>query len=95
MRLSDYEKSVIFKAITAEDANAKVFLFGSRADDNARGGDIDLLVLSQHFDKQKLRAARWRILEQLGEQKIDIIASADGSEPFVQLIKPTAEELSL
>ncbi|OZB42541.1 MAG: DNA polymerase III subunit beta, partial [Alishewanella sp. 34-51-39] len=37
------------------------------------GGDIDLLVLSQHFDKQKLRAARWRILEQLGEQKIDII----------------------
>lgn len=46
------------------------------------GGDIDLLVLSQHFDKQKLRAARWRILEQLGEQKIDIIASADGSEPL-------------
>lgn len=95
MRLSDYEKSVIFKAITAEDANAKVFLFGSRTDNNAKGGDIDLLVLSQHFNKQKLRAARWRILEQLGEQKIDIIASVDGLEPFVQLIKPTAEELSL
>ncbi|CAM5209859.1 nucleotidyltransferase domain-containing protein [Alishewanella longhuensis] len=69
MRLSDYEKSVIFKAITAEDANAKVFLYGSRTDNNARGGDIDLLVLSKHFNKQKLRAARWRIVEQLGRAK--------------------------
>ncbi|CAM5193390.1 nucleotidyltransferase domain-containing protein [Alishewanella longhuensis] len=69
MRLSDYEKSVIFKAITAEDANAKVFLYGSRTDNNARGGDIDLLVLSKHFNKQKLRAARWRIVEQILESK--------------------------
>lgn len=95
MRLTDYERSVIFSAITAEDANAKVFLFGSRTNDSAKGGDIDLLVLSNTFNRQKLRAARWKIQEQLGEQKIDIITSTDGNEPFVKLIQPTAEELTL
>lgn len=95
MRLSNFEKSVIFNAITTEDANARVFLFGSRTDDTSRGGDIDLLVLSKNFSREKLRTARWRILEQLGEQKIDIITSIDGTEPFVKLIKHKAEELTL
>lgn len=94
MRLSEFEKTVIFKAITAEDAAARVFLFGSRLDDAARGGDIDLLVLSGSFDKKRQRAARWRIVEKLGEQKIDIVSSVDGSEPFVQMIRQGAEEIT-
>ncbi|KUM52490.1 nucleotidyltransferase domain-containing protein [Rheinheimera sp. EpRS3] len=94
MRLSEFEKTVIFKAITAEDASARVFLFGSRVDDSACGGDIDLLVLSGGFDKKRQRAARWRILEKLGEQKIDIVSSADGSEPFVKMIRGSAEEIT-
>lgn len=95
MRLSEFEKTVIFNAITAEDASARVFVFGSRADDTARGGDIDLLVLSDRFNRGKIRAARWRMLEQLGEQKIDILTSADGSEPFVCMIKQQAQEIML
>jgi len=85
---------VIFKAITAEDASARVFLFGSRVDDSVCGGDIDLLVLSGGFDKKRQRAARWRILEKLGEQKIDIVSSADGSELFVKMIRESAEEIT-
>lgn len=95
MRLSEFEKTVIFKAITAEDANARVFLFGSRTDDAARGGDIDLLVLSNGFDKKQQRAARWHIVEQLGEQKIDIVTSVDGTEPFIRLIRQRAEEITV
>ncbi|MDX3773638.1 nucleotidyltransferase domain-containing protein [Chromatiaceae bacterium AAb-1] len=95
MRLTDFEKKVIIKAITAEDATARVFVFGSRADDSARGGDIDLLVLSGRFNKKLKRAARWQIVEELGEQKIDIVTSVDGTEPFVRLIRERAEEITL
>lgn len=94
MRLSEFEKTVIFNAITAEDSSARVFLFGSRVDDAACGGDIDLLVLAGGFDKKRQRAARWRMLEKLGEQKIDIVSSVDGSEPFVQMIRERAEEIT-
>ena len=95
MRLTDYEKTVIFNAVTAEDAAARVFVFGSRADDTARGGDIDLLVLSGRFDKKRQRAVRWTIVERLGEQKIDIVTSVDGNEPFVRLIREQAQEITL
>lgn len=94
MRLTEFEKTVIFKAITAEDAAARVFVFGSRVNDKARGGDIDLLVLSEQFNRKNVRAARWRMVEELGEQKIDILTSVDGSEPFVKMIKEQAEEIT-
>lgn len=47
MRIST-EQAESIKKIVAEALgdDAKVWLFGSRADDNARGGDVDLLVLS-------------------------------------------------
>ena len=47
MRLAPNEHEMIRAAIHQQDALAAVYLFGSRADDRARGGDIDLLVLSQ------------------------------------------------
>lgn len=94
MRLTEFEKTVIFKAITAEDAAACVYMFGSRAKDDVRGGDIDLLVLSEQYNRKNARAARWQMVEQLGEQKIDILTSVDGNEPFVKMIKEQAEEIT-
>ncbi|MCH8536370.1 MAG: nucleotidyltransferase domain-containing protein [Alkalimonas sp.] len=94
MRLTEYEKIVILDAVAAEDENAQVFVFGSRANDNSKGGDIDLLIVSEKFSRQNIRNTRWRIQEQLGEQKIDIVATKDGHEAFVQLIKPQAQELA-
>jgi predicted nucleotidyltransferase len=46
MRLPEAERQAILNAVRSEDPDAVVYLFGSRVDDAARGGDIDLLVLS-------------------------------------------------
>ncbi len=43
MRLSLEEKSSIESVLRAADPAAVVRLFGSRADDSKRGGDIDIL----------------------------------------------------
>jgi uncharacterized protein len=46
MRLTDRERNNIVSAVHHYDAQAQVYLFGSRVDDAKRGGDIDLLVRS-------------------------------------------------
>lgn len=45
MRLDDEEKKALEHAI--KDIDDEVYLFGSRLDDHARGGDIDILILSR------------------------------------------------
>ncbi len=47
MRLAYEEQLAISDAIRQADADAMIYLFGSRTDDTAKGGDIDLLVLSK------------------------------------------------
>lgn len=44
MRLDETEKKALNTAL--QDIEAEVYLFGSRVDDYARGGDIDLLIYS-------------------------------------------------
>ena len=73
MRLSAIEIAVIKREFSRQDPDAKIYLFGSRVDDSKRGGDIDLLVLSNRLmlkDKLKVRVA---LYDSLGEQKIDIV----------------------
>jgi predicted nucleotidyltransferase len=46
MRLSPAEREAIRKALDGV-AYSRVFVFGSRTDDAAQGGDIDLLIYSE------------------------------------------------
>jgi predicted nucleotidyltransferase len=85
MRLSEYETMVIKQSVYIMDPKASVYLFGSRADDSQKGGDIDLLIISKKIkpaDKIDLKAA---IFEKLEEQKIDIVITGDIEKPFVKI----------
>lgn len=96
MRLNERERDAIAQA--ARDAFAPgtaVFLFGSRADDDRRGGDIDLLVetpsplgpTEQVERRTRFVASIWRALE---EQRIDVvITSGDDQDtrPVVAVAK--------
>jgi len=77
MRLSDRERSAIKSAVAHHfGADAQVWLFGSRADDGRRGGDIDLLVETRLTGRDALRAKIDTITEiqrAIGDQKIDMV----------------------
>ncbi len=75
MRLSQFEQQSIKQSIYSLDLNAKIVLFGSRTNDAARGGDIDLLIISNHIKRHLLGKIRWQLWEKLGEQKIDLVLS--------------------
>ncbi len=75
MRLSESEQQTIKESVSAFDKQAKIVLFGSRVRDAARGGDIDLLIISDNIKQQNLGQIRWQLWEKLGEQKIDLVLS--------------------
>jgi predicted nucleotidyltransferase len=84
MRLSPEQSSVIV-ATTRElaGADATVRLFGSRLDDQARGGDIDLLVeCPRRVDRPVWLAARItaRLQSRLGDRKIDVLVIGADTE---------------
>ena len=82
MRISAFEKEAIVNAITACDPEAKIWLFGSRADNSLKGGDIDIGVLSKKIDSMKKLEIKVNICEKIGEQKIDLLVSKTGDTVF-------------
>jgi uncharacterized protein len=84
MRLTSHEKESIKKAVAEKDPAAVVYLFGSRVDDRAKGGDIDILVLSNHLTLADKLSIKARIFENLEEQKLDMIIARDTKDPFVK-----------
>lgn len=73
----------------------RLFVFGSRADDTKRGGDIDLLLLTEKkisfTEKSKMRILLWK---KFGEQKIDILNyTFDEENTFRELIEDECIEI--
>lgn len=83
MRLSLHQRRVI-RQIAREcfGPQAQVTLFGSRADDGARGGDIDLLIDTDMTDIDEIIRAeidfQVRVQQTIGEQKIDLLLDYPG-----------------
>jgi predicted nucleotidyltransferase len=65
--------AIITRELRPLAPTAEVYLFGSRADDTARGGDIDLLVVSDKIGFRDLLYLRARILDAIGWQQLDLI----------------------
>jgi predicted nucleotidyltransferase len=85
MRITEFERDCLINAVKKIDGDAKLWLFGSRVFDNKKGGDIDIAVLSSKIDLLKRIAIKQSIEDAIGEQKIDLLVSKDGSEPFFKL----------
>ena len=85
MRLREEAKQVIIDAVKSVDPDAEVYLFGSRVNDNLRGGDIDLLVFSRKMTYRDKLNVKKKIFLALGEQKVDLLIYKDTTEPFVRM----------
>jgi len=77
---------VLIKSATADLAGpeARVRLFGSRLDDNARGGDVDLLLeLPVPVDHPALLSARLaaRVSRGMSGRRVDVLLSAPNLPP--------------
>jgi predicted nucleotidyltransferase len=77
MRLTESQKQIIREEVLrAFGRNAQVHVFGSRLDDDQRGGDIDLYIEAEGgagdlLDRELALYAR--LQRRLGEQRIDLI----------------------
>lgn len=96
MRITTQEKQA-FIAVLAKyiDEDAELRLYGSRANDNAKGGDIDLVLITSHKTAEKLMYFKAKILSEIktiiGDQKIDLlIATFHDQDIFVQTILPSS-----
>lgn len=89
MRLMQEEQLAISAAIHQADAGAAIYLFGSRVDDTAKGGDIDLLVLSQKIDLMAKLSILAQLHQKLGARKIDLAIYPDSSSPFSRMAMQT------
>lgn len=72
--------------------DAKIYLFGSRVDDSKRGGDIDILILSENkLDLKQRIAIKLAFAEKFGEQKIDLVSFLlNENSAFKELVLLTA-----
>lgn len=99
MRLTEKQAQIIHETVADEfGVDARVSLFGSRTDDSARGGDIDLLVETGSVVENRASAAArlCAILQRrLGEQRIDVVLvdPQTAHQPIHDIARQTGIEL--
>jgi predicted nucleotidyltransferase len=92
MRIST-EKARLASEIIAKQygSDARIWLFGSRANDNERGGDVDLYVEADSVDvMRKIRCKA--VLTELFDLKVDLIVGT-GEKPIHRIAKTTGVRL--
>ena len=95
MRISKEEIQFLKSKILSINPGSKVYLFGSRVDDNKKGGDIDILILADKklSLKEKLSISG-SFQMRFGEQKIDLVSfTFDEESAFKNYILDQAVEI--
>ena len=78
MRLHKKEQQLIIETLKNSISDAVIYLFGSRADENRRGGDIDLFLLTNNDVSLKDKIDLLVQLECNGiERKVDSISEPE------------------
>jgi predicted nucleotidyltransferase len=90
MRISQEQRNVIINTVRGAIPDAQIFLFGSRADDSKRGGDIDLYVETRvHLNSLSVARLRGDIEDAL-EIKVDVVVNDHHkNEPIYEIAKRT------
>jgi predicted nucleotidyltransferase len=97
MRLTAFQIQIICESAEKNfGKDSQVWLFGSRVNDQTKGGDIDLYIEPQIQNSSDLITAKLRFLrdihKQLGEQKIDVVlrrATSSVDLPVYRIAKQT------
>ncbi len=85
MRLTRSQRDIILADVQAFlGKEVAIRLFGSRLDDTRRGGDLDLLLVSNHPISRLQRAELKQALEARLQLPVDIVTYTQGDEstPF-------------
>ena len=95
MRISEQLRQA-FREYFSKRVNGvfKLYLFGSRAQDHMKGGDIDLLLLVDDSDqvtklKSKMMPMKEELRELAGDQKVDLLISTNSDvikDPFLKTL---------
>jgi len=101
MRLSEQQREIIkLTLLKYFGAGSEVRLFGSRVDDTARGGDIDIYIEPEIDRASEIVDAKLNALVELhkllGDQKIDLLINRKSGKklPIYDIAKQTGVLLS-
>ena len=95
LRLTSTQIQAIIKTLARlADETAEVFLFGSRLNDQARGGDVDLLI-ETNTPLTLIERAQLKIVEDLVGLPVDIIVQTRNAmpTPFQRIARANAVKL--
>ncbi|MBI9107247.1 MAG: nucleotidyltransferase domain-containing protein [Spirochaetales bacterium] len=86
MRLQENEKQAIKESFLKIFSPGKIYLFGSRVDDDEKGGDIDLFIETADLDHLREKKIDFlvELKSRIGDQKIDLVISKDESRIIEQ-----------
>jgi len=101
MRLNDFQRAnICSEAVHCFGANSRLWLFGSRVNDQLRGGDIDLYIEPEIEDAASIVDAKLKFLSEmhrlLGEQKIDLVVRRNKGNyeaPVYRIARESGERL--
>jgi len=95
MRLNPDIANYLKQLIQEKIPGSTIYLFGSRVDDKARGGDIDLMILTDEpADKRIFRKIRLEFIKKYGWRKVDMVNFTYSDEsPFRKLIDTSSVQL--
>jgi uncharacterized protein len=95
VRISPHTCQAIKNNVAKLAPDSDCYLFGSRTIDAAKGGDIDILVITpERLPLPHISRMRRLILDQIGEQKLDIVNfSVSSKHPFMKVALDSAIKL--
>jgi predicted nucleotidyltransferase len=88
MRIAKEQLDFLKHEVHKYAPEAKLYLFGSRVDDQKRGGDIDIMILSNELlSLDQKWDVKIKFYEKFGDQKIDLVNfTFEDQDSFKELV---------